>query len=261
MEKKIKVLYVGDAAGVIPVIAQSPYIFETKGLVLEASCQLLLDILNSQPEIEVTYLPNWEVQEKFPEKPEDLAKYGLVVISDIESEIILLYPIYPSGRFLQAPMGPNRLKLVRDYVKNGGSLLMIGGWYSFTGKRALANYHNTPVEEALPVNCLEVNDDRVEEPEGVRVVPLVRKHPVMEGIPWETCPVFTGYNKLELKKGATLLAKVKETGDPFIAVWEYGKGKAMAFASDVAPHWGAGFVGWEHYGKFWLQTVRWLGSR
>jgi len=47
---------------------------------------------------------------------------------------------------------------------------------------------------------------------------------------------------------------VEETGNPFITVW----GRAMAFASDIAPHWGAGFYKWEHYGRFWVQAVRWL---
>ena len=83
----------------------------------------------------------------------------------------------------------------------------------------------------------------------------------MKGLKWESCPVFTGYNRIKAKPGARVVAKVKEFGDPFVIVGNYGKGKSMAFASDIAPHWGAGFMKWEGYGQFWVQAIRWLGTR
>jgi len=48
---------------------------------------------------------------------------------------------------------------------------------------------------------------------------------------------------------------------PLIVVWSYGKGRSMAFASDIAPHWGAGFEPWEFYEQFWDQVLNWLASR
>ncbi|MFB0517458.1 MAG: glutamine amidotransferase, partial [Candidatus Neomarinimicrobiota bacterium] len=77
----------------------------------------------------------------------------------------------------------------------------------------------------------------------------------------ETCPVFTGYNRLKAKPNAEVIAKVQEFGDPFVVVGTYGKGKSMAFASDVAPHWGAGFMKWPGYDRFWVQAIRWLGTK
>ena len=38
-------------------------------------------------------------------------------------------------------------------------------------------------------------------------------------------------------------------------------GTSMAFASDIAPHWGAGFMKWNGYDRFWIQTIRWLGEK
>lgn len=258
MAKKIKILYAGDAAAAIgPQLVASPFNFETKGFKISIWCQPVLDAFNAQSDMEVLHMANWDAYEKFPETPEALSEYDVVILSDIESEVLVLYPF---ERFFQAPMGPNRLTSIRDYVKNGGSLLMNGGWSSFTGRRAIGGYHGTPVEEALPVECLEINDDRVEAPEGVHIVTIVKDHPIVKGVPWEECPVFTGYNRFKVKEGASLLAKVKETGDPFIAIWNYGKGRAMAFASDIAPHWGAGFYKWEKYGQFWVQAVRWLAK-
>ncbi|RKY65080.1 MAG: cytoplasmic protein [Candidatus Latescibacterota bacterium] len=259
MSEKIRILYAGDsAASMGPQLVASPFNVETKGFKISIWCQPVLDAFNSQPDMEVTHMPNWEAYEKFPETPGELSQYDVVILSDIESEVLLLYPF---ERFFQVPLGANRLKTIKTFTENGGGLVMIGGWSSFTGRRGIGGYKGTPVEEALPVECLEINDDRVEAPEGVHVKVLQPEHPLLKGIPWDTCPMFTGYNRLKLKDGAELLAVVEETGDPFIAVWEYGKGRAMAFASDIAPHWGAGFYKWKHYGNFWVQAVRWLARR
>jgi len=182
----------------------------------------------------------------------------VVILSDVDSDSLVLYPPERSAR---APVGPNRLKSIRDYVWQGGALLMIGGYATFTGRHNAGNYHGTPVEEALPVECLAVNDDRVETPEGVSVEVKDHQHPIMRGITWSPSPIFNGYNRVEVKKSAKSLATFKETGDPLIVVWSFGKGRAMAFASDIAPHWGAGFQEWKYYEQFWNQVLDWLGSR
>ena len=258
-QNKIKVLYAGDSGIVMgPHIIASPFNYESKGAEVHVWCQQVLDALNAQPDIEVRYMTTWEAFEEFPETPEELAQYDVVVISDIEWEVLVLYPW---SRFMDAPMGPNRLVSIRDYVKNGGSLLMIGGWSSFTGRKGIGGYHGTPVEEALPVECLDINDDRREAPEGVHIITLKPDHPIMQGLRWETCEVFTGYNRLKAKSGSKVIAQVKEFGDPFLVVGEYGEGKSMAFASDIAPHWGSGFMKWDGYDRFWVQAIRWLGKK
>ena len=54
--------------------------------------------------------------------------------------------------------------------------------------------------------------------------------PRPEGIqPW---PKFLGYNRLRPRTGATVVARCGD--DVFLAVGEYGKGRALAFASDWA---------------------------
>jgi uncharacterized membrane protein len=261
-EKKnpIRVLYVGDAGVVLgPNIIASPFLYETKGYEVNIWCQPVLDALNAAPDITVEHMANWRALAEFPETPEAIAaKYDVVVLSDVEQEVLVLYPW---DRSTKAPMGPNRLVSIREFVKGGGGLAMIGGWESFTGRRGIGDWGNTPVEEALPVNCLSVNDDRHECPEGVHIETLIPDHPILSGMQWETCPVFTGYNRLTAKPEARVLARVKEFGDPFLAVRTFGKGRSMAFASDISPHWGAGFQRWDSYGKFFVQAVRWLSGR
>ena len=49
-----------------------------------------------------------------------------------------------------------------------------------------------------------------------------------------------------------------EGNDPLYAYWNYGLGKSVAFTSDVAGRWGAGWTQWSEFRGFWEQTVRWL---
>ena len=257
--KAISVLYVGDAGVMLgPNIIASPFYYEQKGYEVHIWCQPVLDALNAEMDITVEHMTNWRALKEFPETPEAIAaKYDVVVLSDIEQEVLVLYPW---DRMQDTPMGPNRLESIREFVRNGGGLIMIGGWESFTGRRGIGDWGGTPVEEALPVKCLAVNDDRREAPQGVHIKTLVNDHPVTKDINWETCPVFTGYNRIIAKPEAKVLAKVQEYGDPFVVVGEFGKGRSMAFASDISPHWGAGFQKWENYGKSFVQAIRWLAG-
>jgi uncharacterized membrane protein len=256
---KIRVLYVGDS-GLTPgaVSASSNFTYDQRGVSVEVAAQRILDAWRKNPRYEVSYLTGWDALAKFPETPEALRAYDVVILSDVDSDSLVLYPTERSTR---APMGPNRLKSIRDYVWQGGALAMVGGYATFTGRHNAGNYHGTPVEEALPVECLAVDDDRMETPEGVTVEVRDPNHPIMRGIEWSPSPIFNGYNRLTLKRNAKVLAVLKETQDPLIVVWTFGKGRALAFASDIAPHWGAGFQEWKYYEQFWNQTLDWLGSR
>ena len=71
---------------------------------------------------------------------------------------------------------------------------------------------------------------------------------------WENSPLlFLGYNKFEARDKDGIIAE--HDGDPMMVVNQYGKGRTLAFASDLAPHWGQGFVEWENYAKFWSNAL------
>jgi len=200
---------------------------------------------------EITYLNNEVAADQFPTMKTALQEYDLVILSDIGSNTLLL----THNTFTKGMITPNRCKLIREYVEEGGALLMIGGYMSFTGIDAKARYGKTELAEVLPVSMLDC-DDRVERPEGI--VPQITNsgHPVVQGIKGEW-PQFLGYNRVIAKPDSTVVAKFG--ADPFIVTGTYGKGRAAAFTSDCAPHWGSPeFVEWKYNKKLWGNLAGWL---
>ncbi|NIO69923.1 MAG: cytoplasmic protein [Anaerolineae bacterium] len=257
----MKVLYAGDAsANLGPIFVASPFNVEVKGFSTHIWGQPLIDALQAEGDIEVNHMTPHVAISEFPRTVEGLSEYDVVIISDCECEVLALYPFWIPGTPLPRT---NRLKAIREYTRQGGGLLMVGGWTSFSGRFGHGGYYDTPVEEALPVTCLKGVDDRVETPEGVNVTILKPEHPIVAGIPWDECPVFEGFNKIIPKEGADVVATIGEGEDehPLIVTWEFGQGRAMAFATDCSPHWAAYFQPWEYYGQFWRQAVRWLAKK
>ena len=205
--------------------------------------------------IEVTFLPNHLAGQHFPDTRELLQAYDVVILSDIPSDSLLI----KRETFVQGKCTPNRLKLLVDYVNlDGGGLLMIGGYMSFSGFEGKANYRFTPLSTILPVE-LYVGDDRIEKPEGCSPQVLLKNHPILKDISSEW-PSFLGYNKLISRPDSKTLMQYEE--DPFLTVWDYGAGRVAAFASDCSPHWGSPeFLSWESYSKFWHNLIIWLSGK
>lgn len=204
-------------------------------------------------DIDMTHIPTHEVAEKFPSTLEELQEYDAVILSDVGSNTILMN----INTFTHSKVQPNRLNVIRDYVKAGGGFAMIGGYMSFQGIDCKGQYKDTAIEEILPVDLM-TTDDRSEHPEGVHPTIVKADHPILNGIP-EEWPHFLGYNRLTAKPDATVLAEHNDYA--FISTREYEKGRTFAFASDLAPHWGPPeFVNWEYYNAFWINVVKWLGK-
>ena len=50
---------------------------------------------------------------------------------------------------------------------------------------------------------------------------------------------------------------VSEKGDPLLAHWQYGLGRAVAFTSDAKAKWARDWLGWDKYRQFWSQVAKW----
>ena len=198
---------------------------------------------------EVDYMTNHVVAGSFPLTMEEIGKYACVILSDTGSNTLLLHP----DVFSKSIRMPNRCALIRDYVRQGGALMMVGGYMSFSGVDAKAKYGYTPVQEVLPVECLRC-DDLAEHPEGV-TPKVVKEHPAIKGLgEW---PHFLGYNRTFAKTDSEIVMTIN--GDPFLVFGNFGKGRSAAFTSDCAPHWGPPeFVNWKGYDPLWKGILDYL---
>jgi uncharacterized membrane protein len=205
-------------------------------------------------DIELEHMPGHLAPERFPLTREELAPYAVVILSDLGANSLLLHP----ATWLSGKTMPNRLRLLRDWVGDGGGLAMCGGYYSFAGIYGGAKYYRTPVEEILPVG-IHTFDDRLECPEGV-VPEVVRPdHRVLEGMPAAPWPPLLGLNELTLKDDGELLATAG--GHPLLAVARRGRGRTLAWASDIGPHWcPEGFTTWPGYATLWRNAIHWLAG-
>ena len=201
---------------------------------------------------QITYQPSHVAARDFPATVAALKAYDCVILSDIGANTLLLHP----DTFVRGKVLPNRLAALRDYVAQGGGLIMCGGYLTFQGIDAKGQYAGSPVEEALPVT-LSRHDDRIECPQSV--TPKVEVvHPVVAGLGADW-PYLLGYNRVKPKPGATVVASVG--ADPLIVAGAYGRGRAVAFTSDCGPHWAPPpFVDWAGYDRLWAQMADWVGG-
>ena len=205
-------------------------------------------------EFDFRHIPGHKASTDVPISMEELQELDVVILSDIGANTLLLHP----DVWLHGKTVANRLELLRDWVLDGGALVMCGGYLSFAGIYGSAKYYKTPVEEILPVTMHE-RDDRLEAPQGAVVETKLAGHPILEGVegPW---PALLGYNEVLPKRDASVLAEID--GHPFIAALEPGKGRSMVWTSDIGPHWcPMPFVQWDGYARIWQQSMRWLAKR
>ena len=208
----------------------------------------------------LTYMPAHEAAEGFPFTAEGLAQYDVILLSDIGANTLLL----PPEVWLRGKPVPNRLKLIRDWTAKGGGLAMIGGYFSFQGIDGKARWRRTPVEEALPVECLPY-DDRIEVPDGFvpEIAEAHRNHPIFAGLDLPM-PLLLGANEVVVKPGAEVLARLpaEEGGHPLLVTGRHGEGRTLAWTSDIGPHWlPQPFVDWPGYKTLWRNTLGWLAGR
>ena len=209
-------------------------------------------------EFKLRYMPAHEAAEGFPFSMKELKAYDAIILSDIGANTLLL----PPDVWLHGKTVPNRLKLIRDWTVEGGGLMMIGGYFSFQGIDGRARWRRTPVEEALPVQCLPY-DDRIEAPEGIIAEVVEPDHPIVAGLD-ETWPALLGANEVIAKPDAQVIARLptEQGGHPLLVVGHHGRGRTVAWTSDIGPHWlPTPFVKWHGYKKLWLQALAWLTGR
>ncbi|WP_243337257.1 glutamine amidotransferase [Anaeromyxobacter soli] len=165
------------------------------------------------------------------------------------------------------------LPALREYVRGGGALAMVGGEQSFGDGR----YGETALAEILPVAPID-GSSMAEGEIAPRLTSEGKRHPVTslapgdaanEGV-WRGLPPVTAVNlthALAPGAGASVLLEapavlVEGRPAPLVAVREVGEGRTLAVATDATWRWG--FLAAESgqgnraYLRFWNQALRWL---
>lgn len=257
-----KIYYVGDWAVMTgPVYAETPFYYAPKGLDIFNYGKWLKEALESTRKHSVNSIPAWDFYNKLG--PGDyeavLDEYDVLIFSDTDAKLFQLAPsFFDREKFGKKVLTfPDRIRLTVDAVRGGKGAMFLGGWYSFTGELGRGGWGRTQLKEILPVRCLEV-EDLVESTEGFVAIATEAGKRIFKNIDFKTMPPILGYNKTLPLHDAEILLKVRETGDPLLAVRAYDKGRVLAYTSDPAPHWGCNFVFWNQYNDFWLKCLSWV---
>ncbi|WP_434045332.1 MULTISPECIES: VWA domain-containing protein [Sorangium] len=78
---------------------------------------------------------------------------------------------------------------------------------------------------------------------------------ITAGVPFDEAPPLAGYVVTIPKSRATVLLSGPE-GDPVLAVWSAGLGRAAAFTSDLKDRWGAAWTRWPGAARMIAQAAR-----
>lgn len=251
-----KVYYVGDWAIMTgPVFIETPFYQSSKGAEIFNYGKWLKDALESTGRHSVESVPAWDFYNRLG--PGDyervLEEYDVLIFSDIDAKLFQLAPsFFDREKFgTRVLTFPDRIRLTGEAVRRGKGIMFLGGWYSFSGEHGKGGWGRTPLRHVLPVRCLKF-EDLIESTEGFSAQATAIGKKLYRGIDLGTMPPFLGYNKTSPKKGAEILLRVKETGDPLAVRGRFGRGRVLAYTSDPAPHWGCNFIFWERYADFWL---------
>ena len=83
----------------------------------------------------------------------------------------------------------------------------------------------------------------------------VRTEPIA-GIPPEAYPTLFGHVTTTAKPRAEI-PLLTSSGDPLLAHWQFGLGRAVAFTSDAKARWAREWLNWDQFRRFWSQVVSW----
>ena len=84
---------------------------------------------------------------------------------------------------------------------------------------------------------------------------VIRATKALAEIEMDSAPFLLGYVMTRPKPTSEVILAT-EKGDPLLSWWRYGLGVTVAFTSDAKSRWGAEWLTWPGYGKFWTQVVR-----
>jgi uncharacterized membrane protein len=240
------------------MISGSPsmsYRFMRAGLKNDPSIDLLSFVILRTP----TDILNVPLQEQslipFPVETlftKDLSSFDLVIFDNLPSHLYIDF---------------NYLNNLREFVRGGGSLAMVGGPNLLDGGR----YARTALGEILPVQTAGRENYRRDSSYEARLTRAGLTHPITqlsqnqaENLTlWKEMPALDGINLVDPKDYKNVLMESADgSARPILTVGEYGKGRVLVLATDYSWKWYMGMVGkgkgnWA-YLRLLERMIRWL---
>jgi uncharacterized membrane protein len=188
-------------------------------------------------------------------------KYDVFVLRDLAA-----------AAFLKTPDGKHELESLRERVREGAGLIMLGGVYSF----GPGSYAQTPLNDVLPIlmtpRDVQLFGDKLRTDKHILEKVFLRPSAKVANNPltllttldknaqlWASLPpLANGANKLESREGTVLLEDGK--GNPMLIAGTFGAGRVLAFAGDSTWRWTShGFE--DAHKRFWRQLILWLARK
>jgi uncharacterized membrane protein len=244
VDDKIKVLYV----------EQSPrWEFKYIQAALMRDRRIALKILLVEADPSVSRQSNSPFVTAFPSRKEDLFKYDLVILGDVDPKIF----------------GPGQLESIEEFVSRfGGALVALSGKQSNPG-----SFRRTPVEKMLPVELESVGETATGAARGVRLelTPSGKANAMLRleetelesAAAWGRMPWVYWVNRVaRAKPAADVLvvdpdpARSTRFGKmPVIALQQYGLGQVMYVGTDNLWRWRRN-TGDHYHAALWGQIVQ-----
>ncbi len=248
-----RVLYVGDTQ--VETLIAAKGIDTFTHTYYRDSASVLRDALGPRPGIELAHMPAADIRTKFPNSAEALSEYDVIILSDVG---YLNFKMPFGNREHMVPMGPNLVTPLRQWVLDGGGLIMAGGWLTFSGIYGKGMWGGSPIEEVLPVKIRQGVDDLIDHPDGATIDVTAPDHPIFEGIEIPQECLILGYNLVEPKEDASILATSRQ--DPLVVVGTAGRGRSLAYTTDPVYHLCGNMPDWSDYGLLWERMCKWAAG-
>jgi len=179
----------------------------------------------------------------FPSSYEEIMDYDVIVMADIDAKCLK-----DLGR-----------EMIKYFVNNGGGLLVLGGPYAYGKGSYVHSQIDSQIGEIIPFIAKDPFDMKPCKPPAI-ITPL-GKSDITKNLHWEKKPVCLWIHQMEIKPGAQIILKANNY--PFLATWNFGKGRVAACAGTVlgepdnesVPFWK-----WEGWPNLMANVIKWLSN-
>lgn len=162
--------------------------------------------------------------------------------------------------------GPYYLELVRQMRLEGVSVstVMMGREADVSMLKEMANigggaFYQTSNAQSLPrIFLADIHASTGERTMREREEYLVKTGPDrLRSTAITSFPPVRGFVQTARKKNADLELITMDLGKaaPLLASWQYGKGKSVAFTSDVNGRWSSYWIRWPKFQRFWTEVI------